>query len=439
MVFVGRNSFSLGALQMKDKCASKFLSERSLQSSLCCKCALPLSDTNLHAAGNHRCLFDDYAWSAVVATFRFRETTGEFTMTEELWRRLTMMSVDSVFMRFAYEFLNLADKNAAKRVRLFNESNVLFPLSPSSQRSYLAFNTLSRCAWVERVRAWKDSVPPPLALSTAHPLPMFDPLEFDEETHTYALRQGNELRPISYSVTQLVGEFFDKFDQAKVIQSVMDNPRRQTDRTYKYFAMTFSQVKECFEDASSLGTLLHACVEHYYNGNQLPKDIVQIFPEYQQFLDFAKWANDQGYVPYRCETRVFSESLDLAGSVDMLFTRRSAVLDASRPTELYMFDWKRTMSVDSPSSVAVPKLRQPFETCLVNNTLSKYTLQLNFYKYMLEQSCNVVVKEMHLCLLHPMKDAFDVVPIRDLSTHVAVFMAKRQAEVFAKLISGVDF
>ena len=68
----------------------------------------------------------------------------------------------------------------------------------------------------------KFSVPPiptsRLSLQKKNPCALDEKITFDEKTHTYTLNG----KPVKYSVTQIIEEFFEKFDGPVVVKKMMN-------------------------------------------------------------------------------------------------------------------------------------------------------------------------------------------------------------------------
>lgn len=209
-------------------------------------------------------------------------------------------------------------------------------------------------------------------------------IKFNPKLHQYYV-DGKD----SYiSVTELIKEFFSKFDTNAVIEKMVSSPN--WDKS-KYFGMTKTQIEKKWETlgnvSSSLGRLLHDTIENYYN--ELPIIVPpEISIEFQQFLRFhstMKW------VPYRSEWCIFHKDFHVAGTIDMIFYDPIT-------EKFHLFDWKRTPSF---------KKTNPFQTgsfplhCLDDCKFNHYSLQLNIYKYILEKKYGLPVESMTLVAFHP--------------------------------------
>jgi hypothetical protein len=159
--------------------------------------------------------------------------------------------------------------------------------------------------------------------------------------------------------------------------------------------MTADEIKAKWsnsgKDASEAGTAMHLAIEMHHNGAEhlIPEEIKET-PEWKYFLNY--W-NDFGHElePYRTEWEVFSEPHKLAGSIDMIYRRKS-------DGKFIIYDWKRSKEI---------KTTNTFENGyaplghLPNCNYWHYTLQLNVYKWFLETFYGLEVAELYLIILHP--------------------------------------
>ena len=174
--------------------------------------------------------------------------------------------------------------------------------------------------------------------------------------------------------------------------------------TSKYVGKTDEEIMKEWADsgkeASTAGTAMHLAIEQYMHGaydeiNPAIKDT----PEWKYFLKF--WA-DCGHdlEPYRSEWEVFTDSLvplagerkiKLCGSIDMVYRRKS-------DGKFVIYDWKRSKEIksDNPFGTGLPPLEH-----LPDTNYWHYTLQLNVYKWILENYYGAEVADLYLVILHP--------------------------------------
>ena len=140
---------------------------------------------------------------------------------------------------------------------------------------------------------------------------------------------------------------------------------------------------------------LHEVIEKYYNDI----DIKEFPPEFKFFEEFIK--KYPSIKPYRTESRVFDSEASIAGTIDMVYEKPSG--------ELFIFDWKRsTKLVNDIGAVIKSDFEYGFDELndLSNNSYNKYCLQLNLYKYILEENYDKEISSMNLLVLHPKYHTF---------------------------------
>ena len=107
-------------------------------------------------------------------------------------------------------------------------------------------------------------------------------------------------------------------------------------------------------------------------------------------MNFVKDHND--LIPYRTEWNVYHEDYKIAGSIDMIFMNKDGTLS--------IYDWKRCKSIDRFNNFGKKCLLQELKH-ISDTNYWHYTLQLNIYKFILEQKYGYIVKDLHLVVIHP--------------------------------------
>jgi len=140
-----------------------------------------------------------------------------------------------------------------------------------------------------------------------------------------------------------------------------------------------------------MGTAVHLAIEQYLNSSEelIPKPIL-LSPEWRYFMNF--W-NDHGHdlEPYRTEWEVWSEEHLLCGSIDMVFRRKS-------DGKFLIYDWKRTREIKTSNKYQ--KGLAPLDH-LEDCNYWHYTLQLNVYRWILENLYGLEVADLYLIIVHP--------------------------------------
>lgn len=226
-----------------------------------------------------------------------------------------------------------------------------------------------------------------LAVKNRHPRDLC--IEFDEPTHRYTVN-GTSAGWIS--CTAFLHTFFPHFNPDSTIRKMMKSPKWPQS---KYYGLTAAQIKEQWnksgKDASEAGTLMHLAIEMFHNSaHDSIDESVKETPEWKYFQNFWKECGDD-LEPYRTEWEVWSEEHKLAGSIDMIYKKKS---DGT----YVIYDWKRSKDIktDNMFETGYPPVQH-----LPNTNYWHYTLQLNVYKWFLETFYGLKVSDLYLIVLHP--------------------------------------
>jgi hypothetical protein len=230
-----------------------------------------------------------------------------------------------------------------------------------------------------------------LAIKNVHPRD--NHITFDEPTHVYTVN-GSSKGVIS--VTKLLSSLHSKFDADKIIQGMKKSPKWPES---PYFGMSDAEIKKQWNDngaqASSAGTALHLAIEEYLDGQEITNRSVLDSVEWTHFMEF--WNQHKTILePYRMEWSVYIEELKLAGQIDAVFRRKS---DGA----FFIYDWKRVKEI---------KYENTYQNCLdpighlPDTNYWHYTLQLNVYRYILENYYGMPIKDMYLIVLYPDNKTF---------------------------------
>lgn len=195
------------------------------------------------------------------------------------------------------------------------------------------------------------------------------------------------------SITSLVAQYFKPFEKEKIALRLARQNRNpkytHIDRSDE--ASAVSEILQMWEDAASLGTELHNYIEHQYNEAPLNTLNPILLPERKKFHLFKKAYENLGFVPYRTEWLVFDEDFLISGCVDMVFKH-------SQNQSYHIVDWKRTEQIRRQGYKGATGF-YPCDT-LPDCNMSKYTLQLNFYKYILQKRYGISIESMKLVVFH---------------------------------------
>ena len=242
-------------------------------------------------------------------------------------------------------------------------------------------------------------------------------IRFYAHGHKYEII--TDLRSKYTSVTTWNKSLFPKFDADAVIANIMRgknwNPQN------KYWGQTPEQIKASwFSSGASVadaGTNLHEQIERFMNNTELPagythrhllehyrskEDPVVRGPEWQFFLKFVEENPD--LKPYRTEWMIYHEDAKIAGSIDMIYENPDGTLS--------IYDWKRSKDITSENTWNKFALN-PLVAHIPDTNFWHYALQLNTYKYILEEKYGKHIRELNLVRIHPDHPAqtYELIPV----------------------------
>tara|TARA_B100001758_G_scaffold247855_1_gene267803 strand:+ start:511 stop:1263 length:753 start_codon:yes stop_codon:yes gene_type:complete len=232
-------------------------------------------------------------------------------------------------------------------------------------------------------------------------------LQFYEPTHTYTVNGKKGFT----SVTTFVHQHFEPFNADKIIDGIL---QKNSNRSHKYYGMTRQEIKKQWNDngkkASSEGTKLHYDIECFYNG--IIPDNKSI--EYQYFMNFHE--DHKTIVPYRTEWMIYHIELKLAGSIDFVVLNDDNTID--------LFDWKRCKDIIKNSTWNKYAITEDIDF-VPDTNYWHYSIQLNTYKYILEDQYDKKVKNMYLVCLHPDKEGYQKIKVPDMQNEIRQLMENR--------------
>ena len=288
-------------------------------------------------------------------------------------------------------------------------------------------------------------------LANKNPHPRDRHIHFDEGPHKYTIQGINGVTAETEftSVTTCVHEHFEHFDAKKVIAAMMRNTKKWNDpvANAKYYGKTADEIEDMWakagQDAAAKGTEMHYKIECFYNTppaaaaaattatTTTTTATTTTTPEFKYFLDFHQ-EFAATLKPYRTEWTVFHEEARIAGSIDMVYEE---VVDDSRtrsrsretPPALLIYDWKRCREIKK-TNAANKFATHPAIEHLPDTNFWHYALQLNIYKYILQNKYGKTVTDLYLIVLHPESSGYKRIKLPDLQGEVAELFEERIRE-----------
>jgi hypothetical protein len=192
---------------------------------------------------------------------------------------------------------------------------------------------------------------------------------FDEETHTYTVKETGQ---VLVSVTTFIDRVFPKFDADQMAPKCVGKP--------KYSGMTADEIKASWEAnaqrARNEGTNVHEYAECLWDGRKVPEPISDRCRSlFEQVDKAAQNLKNRELSFVAAEKIVFSPELGLAGTIDLLLFDHP-----SKGSEFVIVDWKQNGSISASNKWDSAK---PPISHLESTDLVKYGLQLNMYRFIL--------------------------------------------------------
>ena len=220
-----------------------------------------------------------------------------------------------------------------------------------------------------------------------------------DENHVYTL--DNETYT---SVTTLVHQCFSVFDADSILAKMRI-------KGTKYEGMTKEEIKEMWNanafEAQQQGTQMHSVIERYYKKEPIA-DNEWACPEMDQFQRFTEM---NCLTPYGVEWRIYVKELKLAGTIDFVALNEDGTLD--------LYDWKRSKQMDVHNSF---RKYSPVVPHIPDTNFGHYTVQLNLYKYMLEQKYDKKVRHMYLVCMYPTQLSFQQYEVQDIQKDIPTIL-----------------
>jgi hypothetical protein len=265
----------------------------------------------------------------------------------------------------------------------------------------------------------KSQLFPVLSQRNKHERDQF--IEFYEETHKYIITCDKDSKYTS--VTTWNHSHFPHFNADEVIKNMMKS--KNWKEGHKYWNMTCEEIKKMWDanrdNVSGAGTDMHYEIECFMNNPNIlydysHADLYEFYCksgiptidtiEWKYFIEFIK--DTPHLKPYRTEWTIYHEELKLAGSIDMIYENPDGTLS--------IYDWKRSKNISAVNSFNKFAL-EPIICHMPDSNFWHYALQLNTYKFILEQKYNKKIIDLYLVRLHPDSEekTYELIKLPDLS------------------------
>jgi len=281
-------------------------------------------------------------------------------------------------------------------------------------------------------------------------------ITFDPVPHKYTVDSNTD---ITYtSVTTWNHAHFEAFDADAIITKMMASKTWATNEKYK--GQTREQIKAGWDlnrdQAAAAGTEMHAAIEMFYNRAATATATATATAEITLTIEDGAAPGTPGLNPdttefgyflnfvqtfsgmlraYRTEWTIFHEEARISGSIDMVFENLDLCTGAPNGT-FSIYDWKRCKEITRHNAFNKWAVTPGLEH-LPDTNFWHYSLQLNLYKYILQEKYGKRVTDMYLVCLHPDNSNRDYQRIKVADLHSEVSDAMRaRIESFAQVAAA---
>ena len=184
-----------------------------------------------------------------------------------------------------------------------------------------------------------------------------------EPGHKYVLKTDPSID--FHSVTEVIGNYFQPFDKQAIAEKLVA-------RNIKYADTTVEALIAKWDAARDYGTKVHNEIELYINQSIIPDETRS--SNAIEWLEKYQMKSDIDIYP---EIKIYSKELKIAGSLD--------ILAHDKHTDMYeIIDWKTSKYIDT-TSFNGKMGTHPITGHLMDCKFVQYSMQLSFYRYLLEQ------------------------------------------------------
>ena len=264
-------------------------------------------------------------------------------------------------------------------------------------------------------------------LASDHKHPRDADITFKDDGHVYTMKGSTD----NISVTTLISQYFSKFQPELMSKLVARSILKNFDEAKhtQYIPLLVEDISEAEladkiqkhwnnkgTEAANDGTALHLAIENYL----LRKPVDPVIKATAEFTKFLIWYSGSGLLPYRCEWLVYDEDYRICGAIDCVMYEPST-------GKYHIKDWKRSKAINYKGYRG--RRGKGIMAHLQDCNYSKYSLQLNTYKYILAQKYDIIIDSMALVVLHPNFDEALEIQIPDLQDEVAAIFSTRRVQL----------
>tara|TARA_B100000427_G_scaffold107119_1_gene88819 strand:+ start:488 stop:1255 length:768 start_codon:yes stop_codon:yes gene_type:complete len=238
----------------------------------------------------------------------------------------------------------------------------------------------------------------------------------EHESHTYRLI---DLKTNFTSVTEFIDQFFEKFDKEKVAKNALrNNP--------KYADMTIEDVLSEWNKRSERGNTVHNELEDFIKNKKIPS--------HPMAKVGAAWLRkkEKKHYTFFSELIIYSKAWKIAGTIDLL------IHDTEKDV-YHIIDWKTNKKINKKPYKKNQKGIRSSSKNLDDCNYIHYSLQLSFYKRILESFYDLNVES--LTIIH-FKENIDLKSIKDnifkLDEHYSIYKVKYMVDDIQAMLKEED-
>lgn len=229
-------------------------------------------------------------------------------------------------------------------------------------------------------------------------------VRFYEKEHEYKVGRKKLI-----SATTMLGEFFPKFDADNIAFFVA----RREGRTKEEVLAEWDKKRD---DACDFGNAVHLFAENRLTGRACPKPQTDREKDaFRLVSDFCDKLLDE-YDIVEAEKIVFTEEHGISGTIDLVIRHK-------KTKKISLLDWKTNKKIEKKNGYSKPAY-PPIEH-LNDANFTKYSLQLNLYKNIMESEGYVDGEIDELILLHIRPKTTKAYYVEDMQKEIEEILSYR--------------
>lgn len=247
----------------------------------------------------------------------------------------------------------------------------------------------------------------------------FNDIVFYDEPHKYYLGKKELI-----SVTTILHKYTEEF-----------NEDYWADYKANQYGLSSDEVKFAWKFINKKGTMKGSAIHDYAENKFLnkgftyPKELIlkefgfdPIWNEYlitKKHVD--KFYNDVHgkLIPIKTEYVIYDKESLIAGMLDILFYN-------VKTNEFQIWDWKtnKKFTKENIDGYLIDEL-QIIQDC----DLNIYSLQLSFYKYIIEKNTGIKLGKSYVVWFSHNNDSYEIIETRDMSYYIDIIVKQRMLEI----------